>query len=107
MLPFEATVLLLARDKTAEDVVVWFWYIASIAMVEEVGNPCDAAVPTLVGTVDVAIVELLMYTASLAMLVDELKPCEAAVPNADDTAELLIVLDEAVAGATLSEDVEF
>jgi len=51
-------VLLLAWDKTAEDVVVWFWYIASVAMADEVGNPCDAAVLTLVGTEEEAIVEL-------------------------------------------------
>jgi len=58
VLPFDATVLLLAWDEIAEDVVVWFWYIASVAMAEEAEIPCDAAVPTLVGTEEEAIVEL-------------------------------------------------
>jgi len=58
VLPIDATVLLLAWDEIAEDVVVWFWYTASVAMAEEVDNPCDAAVPTLVGTEEEAIVEL-------------------------------------------------
>ena len=47
-MPFEATVLLLAWDETAEDVIVWFWYIASVATADGVEIPCDAAVPMLV-----------------------------------------------------------
>jgi len=45
-----------------------------------VENPCEAAVPTVLGAEDVAIVELLLYTASLAMLEDMLNPWDAAVP---------------------------
>jgi len=43
----------------------------------------------------------------VATLDGVLKPCDAAVPNDDESRELLVMLDEEVAGATLAEDVEF